>query len=82
MATVKQLIAGAKLISPAMVRRHLAASQATKDRRALKPERVVAKPPVTLNKALVPTKAGQTLKATSRSHDPGLTAMQRPEPLE
>ena len=82
MATVKQLIAGAKMMSPAMVRRHLGAAQASKDRKILKPEKVVAKPPVTLNKALVPNKPGQTMKAVSRSHDPGLTAMQRPEPLE
>lgn len=81
MATPKQLMEAAKGMSPLLRRRYLGQQEAAADRKINKPEPVVAKPPITLNKALVPTKASQTLRPDVRSNKPGLTAVQRPEPV-
>ncbi len=81
MPTVKQLREAAKGMNPRLRRAYLEQQEAAANRKVVKPEKVVAKPPVTLNKALVPEKAAQTLRPDPRETRGGLTAMQRPDPV-
>lgn len=81
MTTVKELIAQSRGMNPRLRARLLESQEASAHRKVIKPEKVVAKPSLALNKALVPVKAAQTLRPDVRSNRGGLTAVHRPDPV-
>ena len=73
---VKDLLLGAKALSPRLVAAAKVSRQIERNRPRTKLEQA-GQPPFGVNKALAPQKAGQILRPDARLNNPGPTAMER-----
>ena len=76
---VKQLVAGAQMMSPRLAQRFAVEKQSASNRAIVKPDLRVKNPPLTMSKLGNQTKASQTLRPDPGLSNPGPNLLQRPD---